>query len=146
MMQERYGRFMPGHHIAPVLDAIDPDARLASDQPLVAAYLGGRPVVLARRDPSAIPTGFPRDMMTPVTVSRLRRAIDIERGRASSTFDPSLVDDWPLTHMPIGVGGVAGDDTKPPMSFAEKLAIGVAVAVFIAGTFCLASKMPRGTP
>lgn len=98
-MMARYSYFQePTHSIVPRLDAVRATERLAPDEPLVAAYLGGRPVVLARTDPRR--TG--RQVTLPVTISRLRRAIDLERGRGDRQFEPSLVDDWPLTHMPIG--------------------------------------------
>jgi len=93
----------------PRLDAVGPLERLAVDQPLVAAYLGGRPVVLAQTDPSVAG----RTQRTiPVTISRLRHAIDIERGRDGS-YEPSLVDDWPLSHVPIGIGADAPVVAQP---------------------------------
>jgi hypothetical protein len=35
-------------------------------------------------------------------MSRFRRALDIEAGRGTMRYEPSLIDDWPLTHMPFG--------------------------------------------
>lgn len=79
------------HAFMPVLDALPSNERLPPDQPLVAAYLGGRPVVLAQRDQALTPSHV--QMTLPVTISRLRRALDIEADRQSATYDPSLVDD-----------------------------------------------------
>ena len=84
------------HNIQPRLDAIDPNERLDPDAPLSEAYLAGRPIVLAQQ--RATTAQGPRTV--PITISRLRRAIDIERGRASPTFEPSLVDDYPLSGLP----------------------------------------------
>lgn len=94
---------MPGSHsFVPRLDPIGPSRRLDPNAPLTAAWLGGRPVILARPDPSIRRPGVPADLTVPITVSRLRRAIDIERGRATGPYEPSLIDDWPLSHVPIG--------------------------------------------
>lgn len=107
-MRSPYAVFRPGHVIEPKLDPIDPDRRLDPDAPLMHAWLGGRPVVLARVDPRTQPAHLPAQMTVPITVSRLRRAIDIERDRATGPYVPSLVDDWPLSHMPIGSTDAAG--------------------------------------
>jgi len=92
---------MPGGYFAPRLDPIGQQRRIDETAPLVAAYLGGRPVVLARPDPRTRRPGEPADLTVPVTISRFRRALDIESGRATMRYEPSLIDDWPLTHMPI---------------------------------------------
>jgi hypothetical protein len=55
------------------------DARIDPEGPLVAATIGGRPVILAR--------SYEHPMETvPVTVSRLRKAIDTERGMDTSIW------------------------------------------------------------
>lgn len=91
----------------PRIDQIGPMRRLEPDAPLVAAYLGGRPVVLAR--PEQRGQAYPDQETLPISVSRLRRAIDIEADRATGPFTPSLVDDFPLSHMPM-VYELAGDN------------------------------------
>ncbi|MHC4814353.1 MAG: hypothetical protein ACYTFN_14760 [Planctomycetota bacterium] len=82
----------------PNLDALGPQQRIDPREPVVAAYLGGRPVVLARPDQRR----GGRNITVPVTLSRFRREFDLQSGRASPTYDPSLIDDWPLTHLPFG--------------------------------------------
>lgn len=99
----RFSQALPGSVLAPRLDAIGPDERLDPDAPVVAAYLGGRPVILARPDPRVSRgPGVPSDLTVPVTVSRFRRALDIEAGRGTMRYEPSLIDDWPVTHLPFG--------------------------------------------
>jgi len=94
---------VPEESLTPRFDAIGPNERLDPNAPLVAAYLGGRPVVLARRDPRIRRApGVPSDLTVPVTMSRFRRALDIEAGRGTMRYEPSLIDDWPATHMPFG--------------------------------------------
>lgn len=97
----RFSTFMPGHYIQPRLDALGPSRRLDAASDLMPAYLGGRPVILAR------PERLPSDRLqttVPITVSRLRRAIDIEREGASRTYDPSMADSFPLSHAPASYG------------------------------------------
>lgn len=87
--------------IRPRLDALGPQRRLDPNAPLVAAWLAGRPVVLARPDPRTRRPGVPADLTIPLSISRLRRAIDIEGDRATGPFMRSEVDDWPLAFMPM---------------------------------------------
>lgn len=90
--------------IYPRVDAIRGEQRLDPNAPIVPAYLGGQPVMLARLDPATRPPGMPIDYTVPISVSRLRRAIDIERGYDTGPFEPSLVDDVSL--MTTGLRGL----------------------------------------
>lgn len=87
--------------ILPRLDPIGPERRIDPNAPLVPAFLAGRPVVLARPDPLTRRPGEPVDLTVPITISRLRRGLDIERGRTGMDFMASAIDDWPLTHVPM---------------------------------------------
>jgi len=89
----------------PRLDQLGPNQRLQENTPLVAAYLGGRPVILARPDDRGGPSDL-SDRMIPLTISRMRRAIDIEGGRATGPYVPSLVDDVPLDMQFSGIDTV----------------------------------------
>jgi hypothetical protein len=97
----RFAIFSTENVIRPRLDAMGPQERIDPEAPLVAAWLEGRPVVLARPDPRTRRPGMPADLTVPLTISRFRRALDIEAERATSPYEPSLVEQWPLTHMPI---------------------------------------------
>lgn len=66
-------------------DQIDPNRRLEPGAPVVEAYLGGRHVFLARpeqRHGDFVAEG--PSFTVPLTVSRMRRAYDIERDRATA--------------------------------------------------------------
>lgn len=116
--------------ILPRLDAIGPQRRLDPNAPLVAAWLGNRPVVLARADPRVRPRrGLPSDLTVPLTISRFRRALDIEAGRGTMRYEPSLVDDWPLTHMPYGQIPAAQEACCKVLSYGL-LAGGVAATIW----------------
>jgi hypothetical protein len=82
---------------------------------MVFATIGGRPVVLARPDQRHGSPDEPVDLTVPITMSRLRRAVDIERDRAAYPYVPSLVDDVPLGELSdsakgnlVGLGIVSG--------------------------------------
>lgn len=75
----------------PGFDQIAPDRRIDFDAPMVFATIGGRPVVLARPDQRHASPDEPVDLMVPLTMSRLRRAIDIDRDRAPGPYKPSLL-------------------------------------------------------
>lgn len=96
--------FGPMNVVYPRVDAIRSEQRLDPYASIVPAYLGGQPVMLARLDPATRPAGMPIDYTVPISVSRLRRAIDIERGYDTGPFEPSLVDDVSL--MTSGLTGV----------------------------------------
>ncbi len=112
----------------PMIDQIGPTRRLEPDAPLVAAYLGGRPVVLAR--PEQRGEAYPEQQTIPISISRLRRAIDIEADRATGPYTPSMIDDFPLTHTPM-VYELAGaeDDRRGPPWGAMLLAFATAGAI-----------------
>jgi hypothetical protein len=86
--------------IRPRFDAIDPDRRLDPHAPPVLAYLEGRPVFLARPDPRYQGPRRGRPLTVPLTVSRMRRAYDLDRGLDPGPYEPSLVDDVPLAGTP----------------------------------------------
>jgi hypothetical protein len=107
----------------PRIDQLGPSERLEPEAPLVAAYLGGRPVVLAR--PEQRGEAYPDQRTVPISISRLRRAIDIEAERATGPYAPSLVDDFPLTHVPM-VYEMAGESamrTGPSLLWPAALAL-----------------------
>lgn len=90
------------HVIRPRFDPIGPRRRLDYNQPApLLATLEGRTVFLARPDPRSRPPGEPYPLTVPLTVSRMRRAYDIERGYAVGPYEPSLVTDVPLS-TPFG--------------------------------------------
>lgn len=99
-LQNRFAMFSQGV-IHPRLDPIGPRRRIDPNAPLVAAYLGGRPVVLARPDPRTRRPGEAPGLTVPLTISRFRRALDLEAGRAVGPFRPSPIDAWPLSHVPL---------------------------------------------
>lgn len=110
-------------------DQIDPNRRLEPGTPVVEAYLGGRHVFLARPeqrhgDFSAEGPSF----TVPLTVSRMRRAYDIERDQATGPYRPSLVDDVPLDAQFSGLGIDVGEPKAPP---AWKLAVGFGLAALV---------------
>jgi hypothetical protein len=129
----------------PRIDQIGPSRRLEPDAPLVAAYLGGRPVVLAR--PEQRDQAYPDQETLPISVSRLRRAIDIEADRATGPFTPSLVDDFPLTHLPM-VYELSGDETCTPcidvVRQELRLAIGITLGIGAVGALAGAALSPSG--
>jgi len=105
----------------PRLDEIGPQRRIEPDAPILFGTIGGRQVALVRprlRNES-------EDYTIPITMSRLRRALDIEADRAVTPYRPSLVDDVPL--LPITYEGVSGTEIS-----STALAI-VACAAFMAG-------------
>lgn len=79
----------------PRLDPIGPRHRIDLEGPLVGAYLGGRPVILARTDPNR--PGIQRTV--PITISRFQHAIDLEHGRGGYWDGSTPIDDVPL---PVG--------------------------------------------
>ncbi len=124
--------------ILPRLDPIGPERRIDPNAPLVAAYLHGRPVVLARPDPLTRRPGDPVDLTVPITLSRLRRGLDIERGRTGMPYMASAIDDWPLTHVPSvyeysGVGDVLGASGR--LGQAVVWTLGGAALGLLAGAF-----------
>lgn len=134
-------------HATPRLDPGDRNRRIAPDAPLVAAYLGDRPIVLARPDPRYNQPGEPARRTIPMTLSRLRRAIDIERGYAvEEPFRPSLTEtyplvaeDWPATHVPAVRWGLQGHEEG---AFAQKylfVAVGAALGALFTWTWLRAA-------
>jgi hypothetical protein len=85
-------------HVPYPFDQVPSDEPLDPDAPLTFASWQGRPVVLARREPEY--TGGRARVTVPISISRLRRAIDIEGERNTLPYSPSMVDMTPL-------GGVA---------------------------------------
>jgi hypothetical protein len=83
-------------YIRPRLDALGPNRRLDPHAPPVMAYLEGRPVFLVRPDPRYRRARMGRPLTVPLTVSRMQRAYDLERGYDPGPYEPSLVDDVPL--------------------------------------------------
>lgn len=73
----------------PALDPLSPTRRIDFDAPVVMATIGGRPVVLARPDQRRATADEPFDLTVPLTMSRMRRAVDIERGMDASQYVPS---------------------------------------------------------
>jgi hypothetical protein len=84
-----------------------PSDRLDFDSPLVAATIGGRPVILGSAKYRFDSSG--EQVMVPMTESRFQHAIDIENQRfvepwrpsLLSGFDPLQVDSW------LSPGGLA---------------------------------------
>lgn len=74
---------------SPELDPISIERRLDFEAPMLMATIGGRPVVLARPGQRQAPPGEPFDVTVPVTMSRMQRAIDVERGRDAYQYVPS---------------------------------------------------------
>lgn len=112
-----------------VPDQISPDRRLETGSPVVEAYLGGRHVFLARpeqRHGDFTSEGY--DFTVPLTASRMRRAYDIESGRATGPFRPSLVDYAPLDAQYSGVGQ---EDAAPKFPPAWKLVIGFGLSALV---------------
>lgn len=73
----------------PAFDQIDPQRRLDFGAPMLVGTIGGRPVVLARPDQRTARPDEPFDVTVPLTRGRFRRAIDIERDRATTPYVPS---------------------------------------------------------
>lgn len=90
------------HAITPRLDPIGRERRLDPNAPVIAAYLGGRPVLLGRPDPATRRPGEPADLTVPFTISRFQHAMDIERG-----YDPRSWDPTPL--VGLGVPAAVGE-------------------------------------
>lgn len=74
---------------APALDPISTTRRIDFDAPMLLATIGGRPVVLARPDQRRASAHEPADLTVPLTMSRFRRAIDIERDMVAAPYVPS---------------------------------------------------------
>lgn len=97
----RHGRFATfdrsSYSILPRLDPIGGQRRLDPYAPApVMAYLGGRPVYLARPDPR-VRSSRGRALTVPLTISRMRREHDLQRGYAvDRPFVASDIDDVPL--------------------------------------------------
>jgi hypothetical protein len=89
------------HAITPRLDPIGRERRIDPNAPVVAAYLGGRPVVFAQVDPATRRPGEPSGLTVPLTISRFRHARDIERG-----YDPRGWEPTPL----VGFGATGLQD------------------------------------
>ena len=107
-----------GHAITPRFDALGPDERLDPNAPMLAATIGGRPVMLARPDPRMRGPGLTRNYTIPLTMSRLQREYDLEAGRASATYEPSAL---------VGTGAFDGG----------RLGAVAACAVLAAGVYLL---------
>lgn len=75
------------------IDELPPDERLDPDAPLEFAMWQGEPVAIARRDPR-ITGRF--GLSVPISISRLRRALDIEADRATGPYVRSAVETAPL--------------------------------------------------
>lgn len=86
----RFATFDAGSgYIRPRVDAIPPNQRLDHNAPPVMAYLEGRPVFLARPDPRYQSARMGRPLTVPLTVSRMQRAYDLERGYDPGPYIPS---------------------------------------------------------
>ncbi len=109
----RFAQFSPGggHAIRPRLDPIGPQRRLDPypSRPIVGGYLEGRPVIFAQPDPRTRRPGMPSDLTVALTTGRFRRAIDIERGRATGPYEPTPIDYFP----PIGYEYLSGMGHAP---------------------------------
>jgi hypothetical protein len=55
------------------------------------AYLEGRPVLLDQPDPRFRRPGMPVDLTVPLTVSRVQRELDLERGRGAYRYEPTPI-------------------------------------------------------
>jgi hypothetical protein len=111
---------------------LPPDARIDPDAPLLAATIGGRPVVLAR---PKIPGPGGETVTIPVSISRLRRAIDQERGRDAAPYRESLIDDYPLAYAPMWpLSGVPTSVSLRVGLFG--LAIGATMGFVVVRTLC----------
>lgn len=150
----------PGHAIRPRLDALGPSRRLDPypSRPIVGAYLEGRPVILAQPDPRTRRPGMPADLTVPLTTGRFRRAIDVERGRASATYTPTPIDYFPPITYAFGQtdkppkqrhkwayvlgGGVLGAGFGALYGRGAP-ALGAAAAVGAAGTYLLVTGLER---
>lgn len=75
--------------IEPRFDPLRRERRIDPNAPVTAAYLGGRPVVLAQLDPKTRPAGEPPGLTVPLTVSRFQHAMDIERGYDPRGWEPT---------------------------------------------------------
>jgi hypothetical protein len=104
--------------IEPRLDPVRRERRLDPNAPVVEAYLGGRPVVLARMDPRTRRPGDPADLTVPLTLSRYRHALDVERG-----YDPRGWEPTPL----VGLGAVKSMDTDTVLALAAIVIGGVLI-------------------
>lgn len=111
-----------------VPDQISPERRLEPGSPVVEAYLGGRRVFLARPEQRHGDfTSEGTDFTVPLTTSRMRRAYDIESGRARGPFRPSLVDYAPLDAQYSGVG----QDEGPKLPPTWKLVVGFGLSALV---------------
>lgn len=102
----RFSTFGPGNVIRPRFNPVGPDEPIRTDEPMVAAYLEGRPVLLGQ--PGYQRAGYPADLTVPFTVSRIRRARDIETGRDAAPYEQSMVEDFPLSQAPFILAGIGG--------------------------------------
>lgn len=93
------GLRFPDEYGFPRFDELPQNERLNPDSPLIAGTIRGQPIILAQRDPRYGQTGG-RTITQPISISRLRRAIDIERGYDTGPFVPSAIDDFPIAYMP----------------------------------------------
>ena len=75
----RFTVFGPENIMYPQLDAIGPERRIDPNAPMLAAWLGGRPVVLARPDPL---TRRPGEPGWAVTRQPVARSAEAHSGRA----------------------------------------------------------------
>ena len=104
----RFATFGPENVIYPRLDPIGGQRRLDPNQTPMLAYLGGRPVLLSHPDPATRRPGMPADLTVPLTVSRVRRELDLEAGRAvDRPFFSSAVDYVPLDASYMGFGAAS---------------------------------------
>lgn len=81
-------------HVPYPFDEVPPDEPLDEYAPLEFASWEDRPVVIARRRPEY--TGGRARVSVPISISRLRRAIDILGERNVLPYTPSMVDMTPL--------------------------------------------------
>lgn len=103
------GLRFPDEYGFPRFDQLPQNAPIDLDAPLVAGTIRGQPIVLAQRQ---TPSG--RTVTQPITLSRLRRAIDLERGYDPGPFVPSALDgaedtmDWTAVLLGALLVGAAG--------------------------------------
>lgn len=114
--------------VPPDIDPIGPERRVDFDKPVQYAYLGGRLVALARplQKGGARP-GEPYNLTVPLSVSRMRRAVDIELDRsATGPFVPSAL---------VGVGAAVDRDTP-------KKAVAYVSGAILGGSLGIALMVP----
>lgn len=119
----------------PRLDPIGPQRRLEQGAPIVAATIGGRPVFLARPDERGRRPGDPIDYTVPLTVSRMRRARDIELERATGPYRPSLVDDVPLNAQ------FSGDEDESRLPGGSYAMMGATIVLAVAATYVISKTL-----